>query len=133
MTVVLLLHPKINCMTIHLVMQIQIFRSISPCGNFSNHISRTFLNHSSYWIKSKMSCKSSDFFIARAKLPDCRRQVYNDYSPCGNFSNHISRTFRNHSSHWFKLNDVYIIIEWSHHPLNSNRGQMSISIQKRMN
>jgi hypothetical protein len=25
---------------------------------------------------------------------------------CGKFSNHISRTFLNHSSHWFKLNDV---------------------------
>ena len=99
MTVVLLLHPKINCMTITLVVPVKNCRIIPPCGNFSNHISRTFLNHSSYWIKSKMSCKSSDFFIARAKLPDCRQQVNNDYSPCGNFSNHISRTFLNHSSH----------------------------------
>ena len=39
MTVILLLHPKINCMTIPL------------CDNFSNHISRTLLNHSSHWFK----------------------------------------------------------------------------------
>ena len=39
MTLVLLLHTNINCMT------------IPPCGNFSNHISRTFLNYSSHWFK----------------------------------------------------------------------------------
>jgi hypothetical protein len=41
-------------------------------------------------------------------------------SLCVNFSNHISRTFLNHSSHWFKLNDVYngMIISLS------NRGHM---------
>jgi hypothetical protein len=39
MTVVLLLHPKINCMT------------IPPCGTFSNHISQIFQNHSSHWSK----------------------------------------------------------------------------------
>ena len=51
MTVVLLLHPKINCMTIPLVVPVKIFRTIPLCGNFSNHISRTFLNHSSHWFK----------------------------------------------------------------------------------
>ena len=39
MPVVLLLHPKINCMT------------IPPCGNFSNHISPTFLNLSFHCSK----------------------------------------------------------------------------------
>jgi hypothetical protein len=31
---------------------------------------------------------------------DGRRQVNNDYSPCGNFSNHISGTSLNHLSEW---------------------------------
>ena len=61
MTVVLLLHPKINCMTIPLVVPVNVFRlslslvlgfrTIPPCGYFSNHISGTFLNHSSHWFK----------------------------------------------------------------------------------
>ena len=51
MTVVLLLHPNFNCMTIPLVVPVKIFRTIPLCGNFSNHISRTFLNHSSHWFK----------------------------------------------------------------------------------
>jgi hypothetical protein len=49
MTVVLLLHPKINCMTIGGAGKF--VRTIPPCGNFSNHISQTFLNHSSHWFK----------------------------------------------------------------------------------
>jgi hypothetical protein len=76
MTVVLLLHPKINCMT------------IGGAGKFVRTI-----------------------------------------PPCGNFSNHISQTFLNHSSHVFKLNDVYNRMILS----PSNRGQMSISMQKRTN
>ena len=51
MTVVLLLHPKINCMTILPVVSVKNFRTIPLCGNFSNHISRTLLNHSSHWFK----------------------------------------------------------------------------------
>ena len=51
MTVVLLLHPKINCMTITPVVLVKNCRTIPPCGNFSNHISRTFLNHLSHWFK----------------------------------------------------------------------------------
>jgi len=51
MTAVLLLHPKINCMTISPVVPVNNFRTISQCGNFSNHISRTFLNHPSHWFK----------------------------------------------------------------------------------
>ena len=51
MTVVLLLHRKINCMTITPVVPVKHFRIIPLCGNFSNHISRTFLNHSSHWFK----------------------------------------------------------------------------------
>jgi hypothetical protein len=34
--------------------------------------------------------------------------------PCGNFSNHISQTFLNHSSHWFKLNDVMQVLRLFH-------------------
>jgi hypothetical protein len=75
MTVVLPLHPKINLMTIPPVVPVKQFRTIPPCGNFSNHISQTFLNH---------------------------------------------------SSHWFQLNDVYNGMILS----PSNRGQMSISIQR---
>jgi hypothetical protein len=48
MIVVLLLHPKINCMTIPPVVPVKSFRTIPLCGKFSNHISRTFLNHSSH-------------------------------------------------------------------------------------
>jgi hypothetical protein len=51
MTVVLLLNPKINYMTIPPVVPVKNVRTNSPCGNFSNHISRTFLNHSSHWFK----------------------------------------------------------------------------------
>ena len=51
MTEVLLLHPKINCMTIPLVMLVYSLRTIPPCGNISNHIPQTFLNHSSHWLK----------------------------------------------------------------------------------
>jgi hypothetical protein len=51
MTVILLLHPKINCMTIPPVVPVKNFRTIPLCGNFSNHISRTFLSHSSHWFK----------------------------------------------------------------------------------
>ena len=51
MTVVLLLYPKINCVTIPLVVLVKNFRTIPLCGNFSNHISRTFLNHLSHWFK----------------------------------------------------------------------------------
>ena len=50
MTVVLLLHPKINCMTVPLVVPVKIL-GLFPSGNFSNDISRTFLNHSSHWFK----------------------------------------------------------------------------------
>ena len=52
MTVVLLLHPIIDCMTIPPGVPVIFFRIIPPCGNFSNHISQTFLNHSSDWLKS---------------------------------------------------------------------------------
>ena len=51
MTVVLLLNPKINYMTIPPVVPVKNVRTIPPCGNFSNHISRTFLNPSSHWFK----------------------------------------------------------------------------------
>ena len=51
MTVVLLLHPKINCMTIPPVVPEKNFRTIPLSGNFSNQISRSFLNHSSHWFK----------------------------------------------------------------------------------
>ena len=51
MTVVLLLLPKINCMTIPPVVSVNSCRTTPPCGNFSNHISWTFLNHSSHWFK----------------------------------------------------------------------------------
>ena len=51
MTVVLLLNPKINYMTIPPVVPVIFFRTIPPCGNFSNHITRTFLNHSTHWFK----------------------------------------------------------------------------------
>jgi hypothetical protein len=60
MTVVLLLHPKINYMTIPTVMPVNSFRTIPLCGN-----------HSSHWFKL------NDFFIARVKLPRGRRQVNN--------------------------------------------------------
>ena len=77
MTVVLLFHPKINRI-IPPVVPIKICRTISLCGNFSNHISRNFLSH---------------------------------------------------SSHWFELNDVYNGMILS----PTNRGQMAIFIQKRKN
>ena len=69
------------------------------------------------------------FSLRELNYRDCRRQVNNDYSPCGNFSKYISQTFLNHSSHWFKLNNVYngMILSLS------NRGQMSISIHNRTN
>ena len=51
MTVVLLLHPKINCMTISPVVLVKNCKTIPPCGNFSNHISWTYQNHSSHWFK----------------------------------------------------------------------------------
>ena len=51
MTVVLLLHPKINCMTIPPIVPVKNIRTILLCGNFSNHISQTFQNHSSHWFK----------------------------------------------------------------------------------
>ena len=53
MTVVLRLNPKINYMTIPpAVVPVKNARTIfHPCGNSSNHISRTFLNHSSHWFK----------------------------------------------------------------------------------
>ena len=50
-TVVLLLHPKINCMIIPSVVPVNSFRTIPLSGNFSNQISRIFLNHSSHWFK----------------------------------------------------------------------------------
>ena len=51
MTVVLLLHAKINCMTIPPVVPVKNIRTIPPCSNFSNHISLTFLSRSSHWLK----------------------------------------------------------------------------------
>jgi hypothetical protein len=45
------LHPKINCMTIPPVVPVKNCRTISLCGNFSNHLSLTFLIHSSHWFK----------------------------------------------------------------------------------
>ena len=51
MTVVLLFHPKINCMTIPPVEPVKNCRTIPPCGKFSNHTSRTFLIHSFHWFK----------------------------------------------------------------------------------
>ena len=51
MTVVLLLHPKIDCMTIPPVVPVNNFRTIPSCGNFSNHISWTDLNHASHCFK----------------------------------------------------------------------------------
>jgi hypothetical protein len=35
MTVVLLSHPKINCMTIPPLVPVNSFRTIPPCGNFA--------------------------------------------------------------------------------------------------
>ena len=52
MTVVLLLHPKINAHDYSPGGAAKNVRTILPCGNFSNHISQTFLNHSSHWFKS---------------------------------------------------------------------------------
>jgi hypothetical protein len=43
--------PKINCMTIPPVVPVKHCRTIPLCGNFSNHISRTFLIHSFDWFK----------------------------------------------------------------------------------
>jgi hypothetical protein len=130
MTVILLLHPKISCMTIPLVMLVKNCRTIPPCGNFSNHISRPFRNHSSHWFRLSNVMQALRFFsLHELNYRDGRPQVSNDYSPCGNFSNHISWTFWNHSSHWFKLNDIYNGMILS----PSNRGHISISIQKRMN
>ena len=37
-------------------------RTIPPCGNFNNHISRTFLNHSSHWFKL-ITCIYKNFII----------------------------------------------------------------------
>ena len=51
MTVVLLLHPKINCLTIFPVVPVKNCRTIPLCGNFSNNISHSFLDHSSRWFK----------------------------------------------------------------------------------
>ena len=74
MTVVLLFHLKINCMTIPPVEPVKNCRTIPPCGKFSNHISRTFLIHSSHWFKlNDVMQVGSDFFIAQAKTP--RRQT----------------------------------------------------------
>ena len=42
MTVVLLLNPKINYMTIPPVVPVKNVRTILPCGNFSNHIPKLF-------------------------------------------------------------------------------------------
>ena len=50
MTVVLLFHLNINGMTIPPVVPVKNCRTIPFCG-FSNHISRTFLIHSSHWFK----------------------------------------------------------------------------------
>ena len=51
MTVVLLLHPKINAHDYSTaVVLVNNFKTIPHCGNFSNHISRTYLNHSSQWL-----------------------------------------------------------------------------------
>ena len=51
MTIVLLFHPKINCITIPPGGQVNRLRTIPLCGNFSDNISRTFLNHSSHCFK----------------------------------------------------------------------------------
>ena len=75
MTVVLLLHPKINCMTITLVVPVKNCRIIPPCGNFSNHISRTFLNHSSHWFKLYASPRT--FSLRELNYRESRRQVNN--------------------------------------------------------
>jgi hypothetical protein len=47
----LLLNPKINYMNIPTVVPVKNVRTIPPCGNSSNLISQTFLNHSSHWFK----------------------------------------------------------------------------------
>ena len=60
MTVVLLLHPKINWMNIP---PVKIFMTIPLCGNFSNHISHTFLNHSFHWFKLKVGGQTFFNFI----------------------------------------------------------------------
>jgi hypothetical protein len=52
MTVVLLFHLKMNCMTIPPVVPVKNCRTIPLCGNFSNHIFRTFLIHSPHCFKS---------------------------------------------------------------------------------
>ena len=79
MTVVLLLHPKINCVTIPPVVPVKHFRTIPLCGNFSNHISGTLLNHLSHWFK--LNDVILTFSLRELNYRDGRRQINNDYSP----------------------------------------------------
>ena len=81
MTVVLLVHPKINCMTIPPVVPVKNIRTIPLCGNFSNHISRTFLNHSSHWFKLNDVMQVLWLSLRELMYWDGRQQVNNDYSP----------------------------------------------------
>lgn len=76
-----------------------------------------------------MLCKSFDFFIAWAKI--LRRKTTSKTMTCGNFSHHISRTFLNHSSYGFKLNDLHVYYGMILSP--SNRGQMSLNIHTKKN
>ena len=73
MTVVLLVHPKINCMTIPPAPVNYSFRTIPPCGNFSNHISQTFPNQSYHWFKLNDVMQVLRLFHCATQLP--RRQT----------------------------------------------------------
>jgi hypothetical protein len=57
MTVVLLLHPKINCLTIFRMVPVKNCRTIPLCGNFSNNISHKCTPTYTAWIISQMHTK----------------------------------------------------------------------------
>ena len=78
MTVVLLLHPKIHCMTIPPVVPVNRFRTFPSCGNYSNHISRTFLNHSPHWFKLNDVIEVFKYFsLWEINYRDGRQQLNN--------------------------------------------------------
>ena len=102
------------------------YRCISSCNSINYNISLFFFLYKNMTVVLLLLLKinAHDYSTAVVLVKN-----FKTIPPCGNFSNHISRTFLNHSSHWFKLNDVYNGMILSPY----NRGQMSISIQKRTN